>query len=236
MTQRPYVATYTVSMTLCQQDGTVDRMSPDLQAAAPTRRRPKHDPGESEREILDAAEELLREVPFRDVTVQAVMERTGLKRPAFYAHFRDRHELALRVVQTIGDELQDMTDRWMQGDDPLRGARDALGGIVSVFERHGPVLRALSDAASTDERVERAYRSLIEDFIAATARHIRDEQAKGRVRDLPDVDETARALIWLDERYLTETLGRAPQADPSVVVDVLYDIWVTTLYGPGPGR
>ncbi len=62
------------------------------------RRRPKHDPKESEREILEAAEQLLRERPFRELTVEAVMSRTGLKRPAFYVHFRDRHDLALRVV------------------------------------------------------------------------------------------------------------------------------------------
>ena len=29
------------------------------------------------------------------------MTRTGLKRPAFYVHFRDRHDLALRVVENL---------------------------------------------------------------------------------------------------------------------------------------
>src|SRR3954451_21190096 len=115
-----------------------------------TRRRPKHDPKESEREILDAAEQLLRDRPFREVTVEAIMSRTGLKRPAFYAHFRDRHELALRVVQEIGAELFAMTDRWLQGDDPLTDARDTLEGLAAVYERHGPVLRALVEASGSD--------------------------------------------------------------------------------------
>jgi TetR/AcrR family transcriptional regulator, ethionamide resistance regulator len=197
------------------------------------RRRPKHDPRESEREILEAAEQLLRERPFRDVTVEAVMSRTGLKRPAFYVHFRDRHDLALRVVQHIGRELFEMTDRWLQGDDPHTDARAALEGLAEVYLHHGPVLRALADASGADARVERAYRGLVEDFIAATARHIREEQARGRIGSLVDVDETARALVWLDERYLSEALGRAPQADPQLVVDVLYNIWISTLYGSG---
>ena len=51
---------------------------------------------------------------------------------------------------------------------------------------------------------------------------------------VPDVDETARALIWMDERYLVEAFGRAPQADPAVVVDVLTGIWVSVLYGTRP--
>jgi len=70
------------------------------------------------------------------------MSRTGLKRPAFYVHFRDRHELALRVVQHIDSEFFEMTDRWLQGDDPYNDARAALEGIASVYLHHGPVLRA----------------------------------------------------------------------------------------------
>lgn len=196
------------------------------------RRRPKHDPKDSEREILDAAERFLRERPFREMTVEAVMSRTGMKRPAFYAHFRDRHDLALRVVERIGHELFEMSDRWLQGTDPEHDARAALEGLADVHLRHGPVVRALADASVTDAQVERAYRGLVEDFIAATARHIREEQARGRIGDLPDVDETARALIVLNERYLSETLGRTPQADPQLVVDVLDRIWLSTLYGP----
>ena len=211
-------------------------MSGGSESGTATQRRARHDPKESEREILEAAEQLLRERPFREVTVDAVMSRTGLKRPAFYVHFRDRHELALRVVQEIGRELFVMTDRWLEGDDPFDDAHAALEGLVSVYLRHGPVLRALADASGADARVERAYRGLVEDFIAATARHIREAQARGRIGPLADVDETARALTWLEERYVMETRGRTPQADPKVVVEVLYRIWMSTLYGTGTTR
>jgi AcrR family transcriptional regulator len=203
-------------------------------SATKLRRRPKHDPKDSEREILEAAEQLLRERRLRDVTVEEIMSRTGLKRPAFWAHFRDRHDLLLRVVQHIGNELAAMSDRWFQGDDPLNDARAALEGLVGVYTLHGPVLRALADAAGTDETVEQAYRALVEEFIAATAQHIREEQARGRIGDLPDVDETARALIWMEERYITQALGRTSQTDPQVVVEVLYNIYVSTLYGTTP--
>lgn len=91
-------------------------------------------------------------------------------------------------------------------------------------------LRALSDAAGADERVEQIYRSLIQDFITATARHICEEQENGRISLELNVDETARALVWLEERYLSEAFGRTPQADPIVVVQVLHNIWISTLY------
>lgn len=200
-------------------------------AAHPIGRRARHDPRETEREILEAAEQLLRERPFRDVTVEQVMRRTGLKRPAFYAHFRDRYDLMLRVVAHIGGELFEMADRWLQGDDPGRDLRAALDGIAHVFLEHGPVLGALADAAPTDDRVESAYRTLVQAFVDATAEHIRLEQRAGRTPLWIDANETARALTWLCERYLSEAFARHPQEDVETVVAVLEHIWLATLYG-----
>ncbi|ENX37602.1 TetR/AcrR family transcriptional regulator [Acinetobacter courvalinii] len=194
------------------------------------KRRPKHDPKESEREILNAAEKFLSQRPFRELNVDEVMRLTGLKRPAFYVHFRDKHDLALRVVQDIGKELFTLANRWLKGNNFPDDSLQALEGIVKVYQKHGIVLRALSDAAVNDERVEQIYRALIQDFITATARHIREEQEIGRISLDIDVDETARALVWLEERYLSEALGRSPQADPKTVVKVLYNIWLSTLY------
>jgi hypothetical protein len=35
----------------------------------------------------------------------------------------------------------------------------------------------------------------------------------------------------MEERYITDALGRSPQQDPKLVLEVLYNIWVSTLYG-----
>lgn len=160
------------------------------------------------------------------------MSLTELKRPAFYAHFRDRHDLALRVAERITGEVFAMASHWLDGDQPLQDARSALEGIAAVYVEHGPVLRALTEAAASDAEVERSQRQLLGAFIDATAQHIRDEQAVGRVHAQLDADESARALVWLNERYLSEALGREPRADPSTVVDVLHRVWTATLYSP----
>ncbi len=195
-----------------------------------TQRRPRHDPRQTELEILEAAGTLLRERPFREFTVDGVMRRTGLKRPAFYVHFRDRHDLVLRVVTQIAAELSDMTDRWLTSDDPAAGVRAALEGLADVYREHGPVMRAVSDAAGTDERVEATYDAIVQGFVDATAMHIRAQQTSGEIPADLDADETGRALILLNERYLTATLGSHPQTDPAKVVDILERIWISTLY------
>jgi AcrR family transcriptional regulator len=200
-----------------------------------TARRARHDPKETEREILEAAEQLLREHPVREMTVELVMARTGLKRPAFYAHFQDRHDLILRVVADIGERLFAMADRWLQGEDSEPDVVAAIEGVAGVYLSDGPILRALADAAAADARVEEAYRGLVEAFIDASAEHILAEQAAGRTSPQLDARETARALVWLNERYLSEAFGRQPQDDPEKVVAILARIWLGTLYG-GPGR
>src|SRR5687767_10202285 len=139
-------------------------------------RRRRRTPEAAQREIIEAAEALLRERPFRELTVDEVMRRTELSRPSFYVYFRDRHHLVLRVVEHIGGELFTMADRWFKGEgDGPALAREATEGIVAVFAEHGPVLRALADAAADDPGVEAVYSELVQSFINATSEHIQHE-------------------------------------------------------------
>jgi AcrR family transcriptional regulator len=182
---------------------------------------------------VEAAEAMLRERPFRELTVDDLMRRTDLSRPSFYVYFKDRHELVLRVAEHIGGELFAMSERWYEGtgDGPAL-VRNAIDGVVGVFAAHGPVLHALADAATDDPRVEAVYRALIQRFVDATAEHIEREMAAGRVLPL-DARETAVALTWMMERYLQLNLGRGPQTPPEQLTESLATIWSRVLYGTG---
>ena len=159
------------------------------------------------------------------------MRRTDLSRPSFYVYFTDRHQLVLRVVEHLGSELFTMSDRWLSGSGEGSDlARQALDGIVAVYVEHGPVMRALADAAADDPGVEQAYAALVQRFVDATARHIEEEIAAGRILPL-DADETAKALVWMMERYLILSLGREPPTPAESVADTLTTIWTRVLYG-----
>jgi TetR/AcrR family transcriptional regulator, ethionamide resistance regulator len=200
------------------------------ETSAPRRRR---SPESAEREILDAAESFLRERPFRDLTVDEVMARTTLSRPSFYVYFRDRHHLAVRLVEGIGDALFAMSSRWLEGSgDPREDIRESLRGVAEVYDEHGLVLHAIADAAGHDPEVERVYYGLIDRFVVATTARIEADLAAGRVSGL-DATPTAGALVWMSERYLLMTLGRLPKAPVDTVVETLATIWIRTLYTPG---
>ena len=181
---------------------------------------------------MAAAEALLRERSFRELTVDEVMRRTDLSRPSFYVYFKDRNALILRVVEHLRGELRTMSQRWYTGtgDGPAQ-AREAMEGIVEVYARQGPVLRALADAASDDPEVEQVYGALVQSFIDVTTHHIEAEIEAGRVLPL-DATETARALVWMMERYLNRSLGRHPAETPrETVAETLTTIWTRVLYG-----
>jgi TetR/AcrR family transcriptional regulator, ethionamide resistance regulator len=199
-------------------------------ATRPARRR--RTPESAEREILEAAESFLRERPFRDLSVDEVMARTTLSRPSFYVYFRDRHQLLVKLVEGIGGELFEAANLWLAGDGEMR---ESLARVAEVYARHGLVLGAIADATGHDPDVESTYRALIERFVDTTAARIERDVAAGRVEPL-DARESARALVWMSERYFKETLGRLPQATVTSVVEALSEIWERVLYRPSSKR
>jgi AcrR family transcriptional regulator len=193
-------------------------------------RRRRRTPEAAQREIIDAAEGLLRERPFRELTVDEVMRRTGLSRPSFYVYFRDRHELVLRLVERLRGELLTVANRWYGseggGSEVLR---EALEGVVAVYGRHAAVMRALADAAVEDREVERAYDALVRGFVEATAHHVEAEMRTGLIAAL-DPTETAKALIWMTERYLYHSFGPTHRVAGGRVAETLTALWTRTLY------
>ena len=202
--------------------------------AVPKERR-RRTPQEAEREILDSAEAFLSAHPFRDLTIDEVMDGTGLSRPSFYVYFRDRHDLAMALLARLVAQVFVPANEWLLGD--AKGPTElesALRGAVEVWAEHGRVLRAFDDAATEDAEVERAYVGVIEGFVEAAALRIQKEVAEGRstVRDPAGL---ARNLVWMNERILSVSFGRGQRHDPTAVADGLLEIWMQMVYGRDAG-
>jgi TetR/AcrR family transcriptional regulator, ethionamide resistance regulator len=193
-------------------------------------RRRRRTPEAAQREIIDAAERLLRERPFRELTVDEVMRRTGLSRPSFYVYFKDRHELVLRLVEHLRGELLTVANRWYESVGGGAGLlREALEGSIAVYGRHSAVMRALADAAVDDRDVEQAYDAFVQGFVDVTATHIEQEVRAGLIAPLDPV-ETAKALIWMTERYLYHSFGPTRRVSLARVQETLASMWTRTLY------
>jgi AcrR family transcriptional regulator len=189
---------------------------------------------ESEREILEAAERLLRERPFRELTVDDLMTATGQSRTAFYRHFGDRQELLIRLLSDLAEDLYEMAGAWLGGgENPRAESLQSFELLTNVYQQHGPLLRAIAEAANHDQEIEEAYARLVQLFIDATVFRLERDQAAGRIV-LPHLREMAMALVWMSERYLTNTFGQPGSGDRATAVDVLHTIWMRAVYRIDP--
>ena len=195
--------------------------------AASSERRRRRTPAEAEQEILEAAEAFLRARPFRDLTIDEVMDRTGLSRPSFYVYFRDRHHLALRLLEDLAAAVYRDGSAWLEGSgEPLDDMRAAIEGTVSALAQHGSMMRAISDAASEDAAVEHAYRRVVGAFVDAAASRIQRDVEAGRAK-VSDPATLAAALVWMNERYLLQS----SVSDRRKATDILTHIWMCAIYG-----
>lgn len=179
------------------------------------------------REILAAAERLLRERPFRELSVDVVMAETGLTRTAFYRHFDDVTDLVLRLFAEVGAELYRVAQQWSEtaGADYPAPGREGLTRMVDFYVRHGPLMRAIAEAAVTDERIELAWRGSVEAFIELTAEALERMVREGRLQ-VPDARALARAMTLMNQAYLLEEFGREPHGDPEVALVTLGTVWL----------
>ncbi len=207
-------------------------MAPVSSSVLRTRRREQRE--QTSREILAAADQFLRDHPFRELSLDVVMAQTGLTRTAFYRHFDDVTELVLKLLEEIGAELYTIGAGWVEGahGDFEQARHQALRGIIAFFERHGPLVRAVADAAGTDEEIERGYGGFIEAFVEMTVTGLDGLVERGQLERC-DTRELARALTLMNERYLLDTFGRAPQGDPAAALATLEHIWSRSI---GPVR
>ena len=123
--------------------------------------------------ILNAALEFVWSHPFRDMTVNSVMASTGVGRSAFYQYFSDLHEVMETLLTMLQEEIFTAVQPWLVGvGDPIALMQETLAGLVDVSYQQGPFLRAITDAASTDSRLENAWLQFLAGFDdAATARY-----------------------------------------------------------------
>jgi len=180
---------------------------------------------EARERIRGAAARLLTRGSYRDLSVDAVMAEAGLARTLFYRHFDGLPAVALSLLEEFRDSM-------VAGGDPTQPGylRRTLEHAVDVAHRHGPLLRAIDDAARHDAEVERAYRGYQAWFTDVIAGIYRTNIASGLVRDVPDVDAAAMALNLMNGAFLLEAFGSGEdRVTPEVAVEVLWTIWARVL-------
>jgi AcrR family transcriptional regulator len=201
-----------------------------MSAPASSKTRTRQTRERSRRRIIEATTELVRERSYAELNVGEVMSRAGLGRTIFYRHFDDLGDLLLRAGREAIDQLYEAQLKLASTrvDHGPGAIRDAIRLPVEVYERHGPVLRAISDAGAADPEVARGHDAILRRFDELVTTVLRNaERETGR--RFEDIEEAAKALNRLNESYLLEAFGREPRVSVDTAVRTLTEIWAGAL-------
>jgi AcrR family transcriptional regulator len=188
--------------------------------------------------IVAAAEKLVREGSYGTMTVDDVMREAGIGRTIFYRHFDDLPDLLRRAGREAIDELfeaQQALAAARVGGDSVDVLRAAIEPAVAAYQRHGPLLRAIAEAAASEELIAEGQEAMRRRF---------DELVEDALRAMPgvaanppaDIAETARALNLMNESYLRDAFGREPRISAETAIQTLTEVWFGAIHRTGNGR
>ena len=192
----------------------------------PARLRARQNRKQSRDRIVAAATELVRKRAYSELSVDEVMREAGIGRTIFYRHFDDMADLLLRASREAIEELYDAQRSLAQARadvDPEAVGR-AVQAAAVVFQRHGPLIRCVTEAAAEDEQIARDYAVLRQRFDDFAEHSLREAADLGR-NPPADLAETARALNLMNVSYLLDAFGREPRVSPETAAQTLTEIW-----------
>jgi AcrR family transcriptional regulator len=178
---------------------------------------------ETREQILEAARRELKTKPFRELTVDDLMEGTGMSRTAFYRFFPDREAVLIDLLEDVWGTLAEARDREGVGEDVNP---DSIAALQELLAENRNLLKAVADATATDEEVERNYRAFMRDYwIDDLTERVKKAQEQGLAQGL-DPELAGEALGWMAERLVTQTLDH----EPDEVLDTIIAIVTKCVY------
>jgi TetR/AcrR family transcriptional repressor of nem operon len=131
-------------------------------------------------------------------SLDAICERAGFTRGAFYVHFKDRDDFLVAVMESAGEEFLDVVLGGDAVDLPSMMQRFVMavaGGEYLLTKEGGVRPHQLLDACARSEAIRTRYVALVRDSIARLEQGTRRSQSDGAVRK--DVDPGSLAAILL---------------------------------------
>ena len=177
---------------------------------------------------------MLQDTPLHQLEVKQIIARAGISRTSFYLYFSSKFDVVAALLAQYYAELDDAADVWVGEGEGLPEERlfEAVQAAGRVWERHGALICGASESWHADPDLGQFYRASIEGtidrFVSAVERDVNLGLAHvdGEVRPL------IAAMVWGAERvfYLASTGTDANIPNVDAAIDVVYRIWVTSIY------
>jgi AcrR family transcriptional regulator len=209
-------------------------VKPMLTAAEIDARRREARKREIVERILPGVEELLDQAHgYQNVSVEQILQRSGLSRSTFYRYFKDKNELLLALSEPALETIMSVAMRPLElGPDITRGQLEAeMRSTIETYTPHIALLNAMTEASAYDSLVSERFVAGFDAVQSSLADHIRAGQRDGFIRTDLHADETAGWLTWMAERGMSqlvpgadeERLQRLAESIAAIVWYAIYD-------------
>jgi AcrR family transcriptional regulator len=180
----------------------------DPPARAP-RGRPRSE--QARRAILTAALEIVRDDGYRAATIDSVAKRAGVARTTIYRWWPSIAALLVDVLLELG--MVNAPPPVTGGDDPLRAIRLEMRRVASVTtELTGRLYGVLVGEGQHDPQIrQELLERLIYPRRGATARVVREAQARGPLRD--DISPTVVTDLFYGPIFYRMLSGHEPNTE-----------------------
>lgn len=165
--------------------------------------------------VIQAARELLLELGFAGVTIEAVAARSGVAKTTIYRHWADRHVLIMDVFPPVerNEEAPATDDLRADIIDKLRGLTEGL-----VSEEWGEVMPALIEAAERDPEFRTLSKAYINTKRRSTRRRLELAVRRGELPAQTDIEVLMAGLAG--PLFYRRYISRQPLTDRHLVEKV----------------
>jgi AcrR family transcriptional regulator len=185
--------------------------------------------------ILCATRTLLQEHRFDALSVADVLAAAGVSRASFYFYFPSKQAVLGELVREAVEQGQQAARPWIDEEqDAVSALRAGVADGARLWRDNAGVLMAIVESWGSDEGLRELWLQQMDLFTDAAAARIEADPHARRRLDSLDTRAVAASLTWLGERlYYLAASGVTPFDDEKVLIDVLTNAWVSTLYGTG---
>jgi AcrR family transcriptional regulator len=184
----------------------------------------------TEVQLLSALERLLDPAAgrsFTEISVKQIVDEAGVSRATFYAHFRGKSDVLVKLAARLREALLELAGAWDPGageDGADRFAR-FFREVVTIHRAHRGVITAVREVAAYDADVADFYTSDLEGFDEAVLRTLLAEQEAGSTPSDLDAVAASRVIVWGGAQAIARHIDVDDGSGDAAFVRELGRIW-----------
>jgi AcrR family transcriptional regulator len=181
-------------------------------------------------EILVATKRLLDGgAKFTELGVQHISAAAGVARSTFYAHFKDKTALLLRLAGDMAATSFGVTSAW-EPETGVAGMAAAFEQVVGIYRENITMVLAVAEVSAYDATVRDFWSGLIAPFSVRTIEVLEREQAAGRTPSGVDVVSATRVIVAGGEKAIIDHVLAGDPDQDEVFARELALIWWHGVY------